>query len=53
MMGKFGGGGVAAWLTGLAWSTYGSPGVCVLGGALAAVAALTALLRVRTTMEPQ
>ena len=53
MMGKFGGAGIAAWLTGLAWSTYGWPGVCALGGTLAAMAALTALLRVRTTTEPQ
>jgi predicted MFS family arabinose efflux permease len=51
MMGKFGGAGIAAWLTGLVWSTYDWPGVCVLGGALAAAAALTALLRVRMTAE--
>ena len=44
-----GGAGIAAWLTGLAWSLYGWPGVCVLGGALAATAAVTALLRVRMT----
>jgi predicted MFS family arabinose efflux permease len=52
MIGKFGGGGIAAWLTGLAWSTYGWPGVCGLGGALAGMAALTALLRVRMPSEP-
>ena len=51
MIGKFGGGGMAAWLTGLAWSAYGWPGVCGLGGALAGMAALTALLRVRMTPE--
>jgi predicted MFS family arabinose efflux permease len=49
MIGKFGGGGIAAWLTGLAWSTCGWPGVCGLGGALSGMAALTALLRVRMT----
>ena len=49
MIGKFGGGGIAAWMTGLAWSTYGWPGVCGLGGALAGMAALTAFLRVRMT----
>ena len=53
MIGKFGGGGIAAWLTGLAWSTYGWPGVCGLGGALAGLATLTALLRVRVTPEPE
>ena len=52
MIGKFGGGGIAAWLTGVAWSTYGWPGVCGLGGGLAGMAALTALLRVRVTREP-
>jgi MFS family permease len=50
MIGKFG--GIAAWLTGVAWSAYGWPGVCALGGALAAMAALTALLRVRMTSTP-
>jgi predicted MFS family arabinose efflux permease len=53
MIGKFGGAGIAARLTGVAWSSYGWAGVCVLGGALAAMAALTALLRVRTPAEPQ
>jgi predicted MFS family arabinose efflux permease len=51
MIGKFGGGGIAAWLTGVAWSTYGWSGVCGLGGALAGMAALTALLRVRMPSE--
>jgi MFS family permease len=46
MIGKFGGAGIAAWLTGLAWATYAWPGVCGLGGALAAMAVLTALFRV-------
>jgi Kef-type K+ transport system membrane component KefB len=53
MIGKFGGGGIAAWLTGVAWSTYGWFGVCALGGALAGAAALTALLRVRVLPEPR
>jgi predicted MFS family arabinose efflux permease len=51
MIGKFSGAGVAAWLTGLAWSTDGWPGVCGLGGALAAMAGVTALLRVRMTSD--
>ena len=51
MIGKFGGGGIAAWLTGIVWSAYGWPGVCGLGGALAGMAALTALLRVRMASE--
>jgi predicted MFS family arabinose efflux permease len=51
MIGKFGGGGIAAWLTGLAWSSYGWPSVCALGGALAVMAALTALFRVRMTAQ--
>ena len=53
MVGKFGGGGLAAWLTGLAWSAYGWPGVCSLGGALAGMAALTALTRIRMTAPPE
>jgi MFS family permease len=53
MIGKFGGAGIAAWLTGLAWSAYGWPGVCSLGGGLAGLAALTALFRVRMTTEPR
>ena len=51
MIGKFGGAGIAAWLTGLAWSAYGWPGVCSLGGGLAGLAALTALFRVQMTTE--
>ena len=53
MIGKFGGAGIAAWLTGLAWSAYGWPGVCSLGGGLAWLAALTALFRVRMATEPR
>ena len=52
MIGKFGGGGIAAWLTGIVWSAYGWPGVCGLGGALAGMAALTALLRICMPSEP-
>lgn len=46
MIGKFAGAGVAAWLTGLAWATYGWSGVCALGGTLAGLALATALLRI-------
>jgi predicted MFS family arabinose efflux permease len=46
MIGKFSGAGIAACLTGLAWTTYGWPSVCGLGGALAAMAVLTAFFRV-------
>ena len=53
MIGKFSGGGIAAWLTGVAWANHGWLGVCGLGGALAAMAFLTALSRVHMTVSPR
>ncbi|HEX4369183.1 MAG TPA: MFS transporter [Rhodopila sp.] len=53
MIGKFGGGGIAASLTGVVWADHGWRGVCGLGGALAAMAFMTALLRVHTTVSPR
>lgn len=47
MIGKFGGGGIAAWLTGEAWARGGWPAVCALGAATAGLALVTAWLRVR------
>ncbi|MDO9712920.1 MFS transporter [Paracraurococcus lichenis] len=51
MVGKFTGAGIGAWGTGLAWSACGWPAVCALGGMLAGLAALAALLRVRVPVE--
>lgn len=42
MVGKFAGAGLLAWLTALAWSAAGWPGVCALGAASAAAALVTA-----------
>jgi predicted MFS family arabinose efflux permease len=47
MIGKFGGAGVMAWMTGVAWAHGGWPAVCAAGAAAAGLALLTAALRIR------
>ncbi len=51
MIGKFGGAGVMAWLTGVVWSVGGWPSVCGLGAASAGLAVVTAALRVRPACD--